>query len=101
MLLNRDFKRLGDIAGGTVVVYRDPATSPAIPMAPPLPQLALSLPEQRVTRFATRAGNLAERAEELASLAPPLTGGQQGAGAEALARLCPSLIQSTLTKTQG
>jgi G3E family GTPase len=25
MLLNRDFKRLGDIAGGTVVVYRDPA----------------------------------------------------------------------------
>ena len=25
MLLNRDFKRLGDIAAGTVVVYRDPA----------------------------------------------------------------------------
>ena len=89
MLLNRDFKRLGDIAGGTVVVYRDPAVRhSAIPMAPPLPPAGpLSLPEQRaLLDFATRAGNLTvERAEELASLAPHLTGGQQGA--KALARL--------------
>jgi uncharacterized RDD family membrane protein YckC len=89
MLLNRDFKRLGDIAGGTVVVYRDPAMRhAAVPIAPPLPPPGpLSLAEQRaLLDFATRAGNLTpERAEELASLAPHLTGGQQGA--RALARL--------------
>ena len=89
MLLNQDFKRLGDIAAGTVVVYRDPAMRhAAVPTAPPAPPPApLSLVEQRaLLDFATRAGNLtSERAEELASLAPHLTGGQQGAGA--LARL--------------
>jgi hypothetical protein len=56
-------------------------------MAPPVPHLApCHCPNNALLDFATRAGNLTvERAEELASLAPHLTGGQQGA--EALARL--------------
>src|SRR5512145_3211160 len=83
MLLNRDFKRLGDIAAGTVVVYREPATRhAAVPEAPPAaPLVPLTLEEQRtVLDFASRAGSLTqERAEELALLAPQLTGTAQGA----------------------
>jgi uncharacterized RDD family membrane protein YckC len=83
MMLNADFKRLGDLAAGTVVVYREPAgryaAMPAAePLAPPLP---LSPADQRtVLDFAARAGQLnAERAQELALLAPQLTGTQDGA----------------------
>jgi len=87
MLLTRDFKRLGDIAAGTVVVYREPATRhAAVPEAPPLPPpVPLTLDEQRtVLDFATRASSLTqERAEELALLAPRLTGTADGALARA------------------
>jgi uncharacterized RDD family membrane protein YckC len=83
MLLDRDFRRLGDIAAGTVVVYREPATRhAAVPEAPPAaPLVPLTLEEQRtVLDFASRAGSLTqERAEELALLAPQLTGTAQGA----------------------
>jgi hypothetical protein len=85
MLLSRDFKRLGDLAAGTVVVYRDPAVRhAAIPSAPPLPPpVSLSLTEQRtVLDLAARTPSLtAERAQELAGLAPHLTGGLQGQAA--------------------
>src|SRR5262245_5279637 len=61
MLVNRDFKRLGDLAAGTVVVYREAAPRPAqIPPAPPLlPPAPLSLGEQRTLL------DLAERAPSL------------------------------------
>jgi uncharacterized RDD family membrane protein YckC len=85
MLLSRDFKRLGDLAAGTVVVYRAPAVQhAAIPSAAPLmPPLSLSLTEQRtVLDLATRAPSLTpERAQELAALAPHLTEGLQGQAA--------------------
>ncbi len=78
MLLSRDFKRLGDLAAGTLVVYSDktpvPPSLPAVtPQAPPLP---LTTPEQRaVVEFAERAALLTpERVNELADLAAPLTG---------------------------
>ncbi len=77
MMLNRDFKRIGDIAAGTVVVYREPATRHArIPEASPQPPaIPLALAEQRaVLDFAARAHGLTEeRAEELAMLVPQLT----------------------------
>jgi uncharacterized RDD family membrane protein YckC len=83
MLLNADFKRLGDIAAGTVVVYREPAMRhasipEAVPLAPPVP---LTLNEQRtVLDLATRSAALSpERAQELAMLVPQLTGTQDGA----------------------
>lgn len=83
MLLNRDFKRVGDLAAGTVVVYREPAARhAAVPEAPPAPPpVSLTLDEQRtVLDFASRAGSLTqERAEELALLAPRLTGAAEGA----------------------
>ena len=49
MLLNRDFKRLGDLAAGTIVVHTERAEKPlAIPSAEPLiPNVSLALWEQR------------------------------------------------------
>ena len=78
MLLSRDSKRLGDMAAGTIVVYRDRA--PALPQLPavtgPLaPHVALKPAEAKsVIDFAARAPSLsAARAEELGSFAPALT----------------------------
>jgi uncharacterized RDD family membrane protein YckC len=89
MVLSRDFQRLGDIAGGTVVVYRETAFQHGtIPSTPPLqPAMALSAAEQRtLLDLAARSQVLtAERAQELASLAPRLTG--TGDGPTALARV--------------
>jgi len=87
MLASRDFKRLGDLAAGTVVVYAPGrARARALPQAsavpPPFP---LSLEEQRVVLdFAERSADLTpERLEELAALPAPLTGGASGAAATA------------------
>ena len=78
MLLNRDFQRLGDIAAGTVVAYRESAhRHGAIPNAPPLPPTKpLALSEQRlVLDLAARSPLLTvERAQELAVLIPSVTG---------------------------
>jgi uncharacterized RDD family membrane protein YckC len=76
-LWHPSFKRLGDLAAGTLVVYRErniaaPAIPPADPVAPPLP---LTLPEQRaLIAFAERHETLSpERRQELAAiLAAPL-----------------------------
>jgi uncharacterized RDD family membrane protein YckC len=85
MLMSRDLKRLGDLAAGTVVVYREPAAQhAAVPLAPPVtPPVALLLAEQRaILDFATRSGALTEeRAAELAALVPHLTGHRLGQGA--------------------
>lgn len=71
------FKRLGDLAAGTLVIYREhPLARPQLPDAPPRrPAVALTLTEQRaVLGFAERQGELsAERTAELAAiLAQPL-----------------------------
>ncbi len=85
MVLSRDFQRLGDIAAGTVVVYRETdfqhsAVPPAPPLPPPMPLTAM---EQRtVLDLAARSQMLtAERAQELAALAPRVTGGREGTAA--------------------
>ncbi|WP_371364983.1 RDD family protein [Pseudomonas sp. QL9] len=76
-LSNPAFKRLGDLAAGTLVIYRDPLPGkPALPQVPAqLPPCPLSLAEQRAfTGFAERSAGLsAARREELAGiLAEPL-----------------------------
>src|SRR3989337_2880128 len=77
MLVNRDFKRLGDLAAGTVVVYAPgKARARTLPEAPAEPPpFALSLEEQRVVLdLAERSASLTrERLEELATLPAPLT----------------------------
>jgi len=78
MMLNRDFKRLGDLAAGTIVVYREPSLptptlSDSMPARPPFP---LTLDEQQaIMAFAERSPTLTvERAAELARLTGLLVG---------------------------
>lgn len=80
MLLRADSKRLGDMAAGTCVVYREEAqqasVAPTVQASPP--EFPLSLAEQRaVISFAERAAQLSpERSQELASILVPASGGQ-------------------------
>jgi uncharacterized RDD family membrane protein YckC len=73
MLLRRDARRLGDLAGGTVVVYRhEPAVAGAFGQGEPMPPpVALNSRQQAaITAFAWRVDRLTgERAEEIAALA--------------------------------
>lgn len=76
-LLNRDFRRLGDLAAGTVVVHAESGTLGArvpdhAPVAPPFP---LELPEQRaLIGFGERAADWTpERRAELAGILQPVT----------------------------
>lgn len=75
MLINRDFKRLGDLAAGTLVVYRETQSQRLeLPQAEPLPPpRPLTLEEQQtLLAFAERSQRLsAERREELAGLLAP------------------------------
>ena len=76
-LLNPAFKRLGDIAAGTLVVYREEkASRPNLPEATPLRSpVPLSLEEQRaILGFAERQAGLSSgrRAELAGILAAPL-----------------------------
>lgn len=88
-LTNARFQRLGDIAAGTVVAYRDsewqPATRDKDRLSTPL-RLPLSRDEQRaVMQFGERADLLSqERCAELANILTPLTGLQ---GEDAVERL--------------
>jgi uncharacterized RDD family membrane protein YckC len=77
MLINRDFKRLGDLAAGTIVVYRPvPYKVGELSAEPPVPpRYPLTLEQQRaVIAFSERAATLTpERAIELANIVAPLT----------------------------
>jgi uncharacterized RDD family membrane protein YckC len=75
-LFSVDFKRLGDLAAGTVVIYSTPAGEPlpTIQLAPVRPPFPLQIEEQRgIVEFALRSGRLTkERQQELANIAGPL-----------------------------
>lgn len=79
MVADTSFRRLGDLAAGTLVVYADaprravPDVADVSPLAPPL---ALTLDEQAaVVAFAERAPSLSpERALELAAIPRALAG---------------------------
>jgi uncharacterized RDD family membrane protein YckC len=79
MFARRDFKRLGDVAAGTIVVYTDEPPVPALPAQGPSdpPPVPLAIDEQRaVIGFTLREPRLTrERACELAQVAVPLTAG--------------------------
>lgn len=87
-LQNSEFKRLGDLSAGTLVVYRNlPIKRPELGDVPPtLAPFRLELPEQRaVLAFAERRTQLsAARREELATI---IAGPLQVRPADAAARL--------------
>lgn len=78
MLIDRDFRRLGDLAAGTLVVYTDRVEhSGALPDAPPVPlPVTLNLDEQlKLLLYAERSGSLSrERCIELAEILSGITG---------------------------
>ncbi len=82
MLASRDFKRLGDLAAGTVVVYRlESLAVQNVPRAAAIaPPVALNLEEQRaLLDLAERSATMTkERFEELAQLPTPLVGDLDG-----------------------
>jgi uncharacterized RDD family membrane protein YckC len=91
ILLRRDFKRLGDIAAATLVVYEPRATTRAAiaDIAPLAPARPITLRDQAaVIALAARAPRLtAERVEELAALAGPVIGNAPVTGPEATRRM--------------
>jgi uncharacterized RDD family membrane protein YckC len=105
MIMNKDFKRLGDLAAGTVVVYED-YNSTQLPFSkkkktdqfpdvtPKAMPIVLPLEEQEaIINFAQRAQHLSkERAIELANLVTPLTGKTEEAGIQTLYQLANGLI---------
>ncbi|OQX30881.1 MAG: RDD family protein [Candidatus Sedimenticola endophacoides] len=80
MLVSRDFQRLGDLAAGTLVVYREREPERAeLPRAVSVrPPVALSVGEQReLIEFAERSARLSPgRQVELAELLRGITGKQ-------------------------
>ncbi len=87
MMINRDFKRLGDLAAGTIVIHVGKSIAVArfanIDARPPARSLTLT--EQRtVIDFAERADAFTEeRAIELAEIAAPILDGARGIAAKA------------------
>jgi uncharacterized RDD family membrane protein YckC len=91
MLLSRDFKRLGDLAAGTVVCHADAHRRKGqVPEADPLPPARpLSAAESRaIVDYAIRCERLTkERARELSDLLAPLSGAKGEAGQRRLLSL--------------
>lgn len=91
MLLRRDFKRLGDIVAGTLVVYQPQrAVQPVLSDVEPLaPARRLSPQDQAaVIGLAARASRLTpERLDELASLAASVSGDAGRSGPDVTRRV--------------
>jgi len=77
MIFHPDYKRLGDLAANTLVIYceKAPSQRPMPNTKPIAPTTAMSLPEQHsIIHFAERSSQLSqERQEELANILSPLT----------------------------
>lgn len=81
MLTRRDFKRLGDLAAATLVVYKPrPAPNIALTDVEPIaPAIPLALRDQSaLIALAVRARDVtSERLDELAAIAAPVTGSDE------------------------
>jgi uncharacterized RDD family membrane protein YckC len=91
MLVRRDFKRLGDLAAATLVVYdqRPAAKTAPSDFAPLAPSIPIPPHDQAaIIALATRAARLTpERLDELAALAAPVSGDAGRAGPEVTRRV--------------
>lgn len=96
MLATKEFKRLGDLAAGTIVVYQNQAIKyVALPEVSPLP-LAITLPlaqQRAIISFAERAKTLStERAIELANIVTALTGNTGAPAVSTLYQIAHGLL---------
>lgn len=91
MLVRRDFKRLGDLAAATLVVYqpRAPRKSTLPDVAPLPPAIAIPAQDQAaIIALSARASRLtAERLDELAALAAPISADEGRSGPEVTRRV--------------
>jgi len=91
MLVREDFKRLGDIAAGTLVVYQAPPVRKiaASDIAPLAPVITLSARDQAaIVALAERAPKLtSERLDELAALAAAVSGDAGRSGPQVTRRV--------------
>jgi uncharacterized RDD family membrane protein YckC len=91
MLVRPDFKRLGDLAAGTLVVYRAPVATKIVAsdLVPMAPAIALSPRDQAaVVALTARASKLTpERLDELAALAAAVSGDAGRSGPEVTRRV--------------
>lgn len=91
MTVNKDFKRIGDLAAGTVVIYREKKKpAPQLPdtrSSPP--PIALTVADQRaILGFAERHRSLtAERQQELANHLEPVLHKRDQSAVDALLRM--------------
>jgi uncharacterized RDD family membrane protein YckC len=96
MLVDRDSRRLGDLAAGTLVVHaEEPTVGAAVPDVPPLPPpVPLRPDEQRaIIEYAERLGSwTSERQVELANLARPLTGATGRGGVQRLVGMASWIV---------
>ena len=78
MMFNSRFKRLGDLAAGTVVIYHaeQRIENPIPPCAAQPPPVVLQLPEQRlIVHYCERSTSLSsQRRAELAAFVPSIAG---------------------------
>lgn len=91
MTVNKDFKRIGDLAAGTVVIYREkkkPAPELPVTRTTP-PPIALTVAEQRaILGFAERHRSLTpERQQELANHLEPVLHKRDQAAVDTLFRM--------------
>lgn len=97
MFINRDFKRLGDLAAGTVVVYRDNKSSKInLPNEKPTPlPIPLTIYEQRsILDFAERQSFLSvPRQQELGNILSNLTNQQNDASVKELHKYANWLLK--------
>lgn len=95
-LAHPQFRRLGDIAAGTLVVYRDRPAKPraALQAAPLQAPVALEQDERRaIIAFAERGGQLSgERRRELAALLAEPLGCSAGQASEQLEGIASGLL---------
>jgi uncharacterized RDD family membrane protein YckC len=91
MLMRRDFKRLGDIAAATLVVYQPrPTPKFALPQVELIQPALLLAPRDQaaVIALAARAAKLTrDRMDELAALAAPVSGDAGRSGPETTRRV--------------
>lgn len=97
MLTDQQFRRMGDLVAGTLVVYRHPPrprrTAPNAEPEP-LPWPLAPQHQSALLDFAERSTHLAPaRCMELADLAQPLTGLTGEAGLEKLRRMAAGLVR--------
>jgi len=98
-LLQKQFKRLGDLAAGTLVVYQTPKAKnrPELPTATPLRlPFVLTLDEQRaVLDFAERNEQLSSaRRAELAAIVAPVLSVDEAQAEQQLHRVARGLLES-------